>query len=148
MGLYVGKVFEQVKRPVVILDAELEHGDLGDDAPRFRTSKDTRPSRGNSSSKRVSIRSVQLLPWKGYFDLIALADEFIIYDECQYTKNDWRNRNQIKTSDGLSSSPFPWDTQAVPGQRDDEAEVANQRWRSDHWKSIFQNYDAPLFSAV
>ena len=37
------------------------------------------------------------IPWKGYFDMIASVDIFVVYDEVQYTKNDWRNRNLIKT---------------------------------------------------
>lgn len=45
----------------------------------------------------IAILQSNYNPWKGYFDLIALADIFVIYDEVQYTKNDWRNRNHIIT---------------------------------------------------
>lgn len=48
--------------------------------------------------KTVAILQSNYIPWKGYFDLIAAVDEFILYDDMQYTKNDWRNRNQIKTT--------------------------------------------------
>jgi len=50
--------------------------------------------------KRVAILQSNYIPWKGYFDIIGMVDEFIIYDEVQYTKNDWRNRNKIKTPTG------------------------------------------------
>ncbi len=40
------------------------------------------------------------LPWRGYFDLMAHCDVFVVYDSRQYTVNDWRNRNRIKTSNG------------------------------------------------
>ena len=44
---------------------------------------------------RVVVLQSNYLPWKGYFDLIQNADVFVYYDEVQYTKNDWRNRNRI-----------------------------------------------------
>ena len=50
--------------------------------------------------KKVAILQSNYIPWKGYFDLIAAVDEFIIFDEMQYTKRDWRNRNLIKTPNG------------------------------------------------
>ena len=46
--------------------------------------------------KKIAISQSNYIPWKGYFDLIAYVDEFVIYDEMQYTKDDWRNRNKIK----------------------------------------------------
>ena len=52
-------------------------------------------------NKIAAIVQSNYIPWKGYFDLINLADEFILYDDMQYTKRDWRNRNRIKTPNGL-----------------------------------------------
>ena len=52
-------------------------------------------------NKKVAILQSNYLPWKGYFDLISYVDEFIIYDDVQYTKNSWRNRNLIVTKNGL-----------------------------------------------
>ena len=46
--------------------------------------------------KKVAIIQSNYIPWKGYFDIINMVDEFIIFDEVQYTNNDWRNRNKIK----------------------------------------------------
>ena len=40
------------------------------------------------------------VPWRGYFDLIASVDEFVLLDDVQYTRRDWRNRNRIKTEQG------------------------------------------------
>lgn len=51
--------------------------------------------------KKVAILQSNYISWKGYFDMINMVDEFIIYDTEQYTKRDWRNRNLIKTRDGL-----------------------------------------------
>ena len=41
------------------------------------------------------------IPWKGFFDSLGAVDNFIVYDDMQYTKRDWRNRNLIKTPNGL-----------------------------------------------
>jgi len=49
---------------------------------------------------KVAIVQSNFLPWRGYFDLIRQSDLFIVYDDVQYTKNDWRNRNRIKTPRG------------------------------------------------
>ena len=51
--------------------------------------------------KKVAILQSNYIPWKGYFDLISYVDEFIIYDDMQFTTRDWRNRNKIKTPQGL-----------------------------------------------
>ena len=44
-------------------------------------------------SKRVLILQSNYIPWKGYFDCIHTCDEFVVYDDMQYTRGDWRNRN-------------------------------------------------------
>ena len=55
----------------------------------------------NESCKKVAIVQSNYIPWRGYFDLIASVDEFIFFsDDVQFTKRDWRNRNQIRTSTG------------------------------------------------
>lgn len=48
-------------------------------------------------AKRVAVLQSNYLPWKGYFDMIASVDQFVILDTVQFTKNDWRNRNRIRT---------------------------------------------------
>jgi len=96
--------------------------------------------------KTVAIVQSCYIPWKGYFDLIGLADEFIVYDDRQYTKNDWRNRNRIKTPQGLQWLTIPVAHSGRHGQRIDEAEASDDRWPSKHWKAIAQNYSrAPYF---
>jgi hypothetical protein len=59
------------------------------------------------TSKRVAILQSNYIPWKGYFDLIAAVDEFILYDDMQFTRRDWRNRNKIKTPNGLQWLTVP-----------------------------------------
>ena len=50
--------------------------------------------------KKVAIRQSNYIPWKGYFDSIAAVDVFVVFDDMQYTKREWRNRNRIKTVQG------------------------------------------------
>ncbi|MCK9398161.1 MAG: WbqC family protein, partial [Methylobacter sp.] len=57
--------------------------------------------------KKVAILQSNYIPWKGYFDMIAAVDEFILYDDMQYTRRDWRNRNQIKTPQGAQWLTVP-----------------------------------------
>ena len=57
--------------------------------------------------KKVAITQSNYIPWKGYFDLINMVDEFVLYDDVQFTKNDWRNRNIIKTNQGLRWLTIP-----------------------------------------
>ena len=51
---------------------------------------------------RIAIVQSNYIPWKGYFDLIRSVDEFVLFDDVQYTRRDWRNRNRIKTPQGLT----------------------------------------------
>lgn len=87
--------------------------------------------------KKVAILQSNYIPWKGYFDLIAAVDEFILYDDMQFTKNDWRNRNQIKTPNGVQ-----WLT--VPVGQDIRRRIRDvsltDGWQVKHWKTLEANY--------
>jgi len=48
------------------------------------------------AGKRIAIVQSNYVPWKGYFDLINMVDEFVLYDDVQYTRRSWRNRNRIR----------------------------------------------------
>ena len=50
--------------------------------------------------RKVAILQSNYIPWKGYFEMIAAVDEFILYDDMQYTRHDWRNFSQIKRPQG------------------------------------------------
>lgn len=47
------------------------------------------------------------IPWRGYFDLIRRADVFVFYDDVQYDKGGWRNRNRVKTPRGSAWLTIP-----------------------------------------
>ena len=57
--------------------------------------------------KRVAIVQSSYVPWKGFFDLIRAVDEFILLDDVQFTKRDWRSRNRIKTKEGSAWLTIP-----------------------------------------
>jgi len=98
------------------------------------------------SLKKVAILQSNYIPWKGYFDIIRAVDEFIIYDEAQYTKNDWRNRNKIKTPSGVQWITIPV-YQKTLDQRISETKVSNSKWAIKHWNTIQGNYaKAPYFA--
>lgn len=99
--------------------------------------------------KKVAILQSNYIPWKGYFDLIAAVDEFILYDDMQYTKRDWRNRNQIKTPQGLKWITVPVKVKGRYFQKINETEIDGDGWAQDHWRSIVANYKkAPYFEQV
>lgn len=87
--------------------------------------------------KKVSILQSNYIPWKGYFDLIAAVDEFILYDDMQYTKNDWRNRNQIKTPQGVQWITLPVGQNIRRRIRD---VILVDGWQEKHWKTLESNY--------
>jgi WbqC-like protein len=94
----------------------------------------------------VAIVQSSYIPWKGYFDMINLADEFVLLDEVQYTKRDWRNRNKIKTKDGELWLSVPVQVKGRYHQRIDETVIAEDGWADKHWRSISQAYaKAPYF---
>lgn len=90
--------------------------------------------------KRVAILQSNYLPWKGYFDLMAYVDEFIFYDEVQYTSRDWRNRNRIKTPHGLQwlTVPVKYDHLSRPSIA--SIEIDGEGWQALHWKTIERNH--------
>jgi len=95
--------------------------------------------------KVVAILQSNYIPWKGYFDIIGSVDEFIIYDDAQYTRSDWRNRNKIKTPAGPAWLTIPVRIKGRLGQRIRDTEVDGTEWAQLHWKSIRQNYGKAAF---
>lgn len=99
--------------------------------------------------KKVAILQSNYIPWKGYFDLIGAVDEFVLYDEMQYTRRDWRNRNQIKTPQGLKWLTVPVLVKGKYHQKISETEIDGVSWTANHWKALEQNYRrAPYFDEI
>lgn len=97
---------------------------------------------------RVCILQSNYLPWKGYFDLINSVDLFVFYDRVQYTKNDWRNRNQIMSKNGLHWLTIPIPAEAVKLEIQN-VEIKDHGWQEKHHKSICLSYQrAPFFGQL
>ena len=91
-------------------------------------------------TKKVAIVQSNYIPWKGYFDLINLVDEFILYDDMQYTRRDWRNRNVIKTSAGLKWLTIPVNVKGNFFQKIQDTTISDPGWAKKHWQSIVHSY--------
>jgi WbqC-like protein family len=91
-------------------------------------------------AQRVAILQSNYLPWKGYFDLIHDVDLFVFYDDVQYTKNDWRNRNKIKTPNGPMWLTVP--TGTALDRLVCDVRLNDAHWAQKHWKSLQQFYSA------
>jgi hypothetical protein len=90
--------------------------------------------------RTVAIVQSSYIPWKGYFDLINVADEFVFYDDRQYTRRDWRNRNRIKTAQGTTWLTIPVQVKGKYLQRIDKTVVDGRAWRERHLRSLRHTY--------
>jgi hypothetical protein len=90
--------------------------------------------------KKVAILQSNYIPWKGYFDLINSVDEFIVYDEMQYTVDDWRNRNKVKTKQGVQWISIPVSKKGRLNLKINEVKIADSRWSKKHWTTLSNTY--------
>jgi hypothetical protein len=95
--------------------------------------------------KKLAVLQSNYIPWKGYFDIIHDVDLFVFYDEVKYTKNDWRNRNIIKTNTGLK-----WIT--LPCGKNYNLSIDEVRfnkevnWQKEHYTLLEASYrDTPYY---
>ena len=97
-------------------------------------------------SKTVVILQSSYIPWKGYLDLMNAADSFVLFDEVQFTRRDWRNRNRIM----VDGRPL-WLTVPVESKGNFLGAVRDMRisdgdWARKHWLTIQRAYSkAPFF---
>lgn len=96
----------------------------------------------------VVILQPSYIPWRGYFDQIRRADLFIFYDDVQYDKHGWRNRNQIKTAQGKQWLTIPVHSKGVTeGIPIRQVEIDwSKPWAKNHLKAMtFAYAKAPYF---
>jgi hypothetical protein len=89
------------------------------------------------------------IPWRGFFNQVAKADLFIFYDDVQFDKHGWRNRNRIKTHQGPRWLTIPVHDHHAPQEHTliNQVEIDwRQPWNRKHWRTIQQEYGkAPFF---
>jgi len=90
--------------------------------------------------KKLAVVQSNYIPWKGYFDLINQADEFILFDDMQYTRRDWRNRNKIKSRQGPIWLTIPVEVKGKYLQKINETVISDSTWNRAHWKTVIHNY--------
>jgi hypothetical protein len=95
--------------------------------------------------KKVAILQSNYIPWIGYFDIINQVDDFVFYDDVQYTKNDWRNRNKIVLPQGEQWITIPVRVDNHK-QRINETVIAQKNWSRKHVRTLTQGYrKAPFY---
>lgn len=92
---------------------------------------------------KVAVIQSNYIPWKGYFDIIHDADVFVFYDDVQYTKNDWRNRNKIKTPGGLAWLTIPVGTDL--NRLICQVTLPDSGWQQAHWDKLATAYQTAPF---
>lgn len=99
--------------------------------------------------KSLAIMQPVYMPWLGYFEQIAVCDEFMFFDNVQYTRRDWRNRNKIRTLTG-------WQWLIIPVKREGLDTIINDakidygtNWQRKHMAAIKNNYSkSPYFEDI
>jgi len=92
---------------------------------------------------RCVILQPSYIPWRGYFHQIQKADLFVFYDDVQYDKNGWRNRNRVKGSGGSQWLTIPVLTKGSVVNHTPINQVPikwNEPWSKKHWATIRQLY--------
>src|ERR1035437_9913354 len=89
----------------------------------------------------LAVHQPQYLPWLGYFHKIANCDLFLFLDDVQYKKREFQNRNRIKTPSGDLWLTIPVITKGHFTQNIKDVQInKEEKWESQHWDSIVQNY--------
>ena len=90
----------------------------------------------NQAPRKVAVIQSNYVPWVGYFAVMASVDVFVVYECVQYTKNDWRNRNQIEAPDGRRTWLSIPIRQLSVKQTFMETTVSRHDWATSHFKTL------------
>ena len=89
---------------------------------------------------KVIITQSNYIPWKGFFDSMNQVDKIVLYDDMQFTKRDWRNRNLIKTPKGLKWLTIPVEVKGKFHQKINETLISDKSWNIKHLNVLKENY--------
>src|SRR5262245_41582010 len=99
-----------------------------------------RPKANSEMVKTLAIVQSNYIPWKGYFDLINFSNEFVLFDDVQFTRRDWRNRNKIKTARGVQWLTIPVAVTGKYHQSIRDTLISDPDWGRKHWNSLVHSY--------
>jgi hypothetical protein len=101
-------------------------------------------------TRTVVVEQPNYIPWAGYFDLMRQSDVWVWYDDVQYTKRDWRNRNRIAGGTNVEWLTIPVKTKGRFAQRICDVEIDYQQpWARRHMETLRRCYAAaPFFASV
>jgi len=92
----------------------------------------------------IAILQPSYLPWIGFFEQVDRVDDFVYYDDVQYTKNDWRNRNKIKDQNGTMWLSVP--VKFHLGDLIKDVLIDNSKpWKRKHINALKSNYSKSLY---
>ena len=96
---------------------------------------------------RVTILQPSYLPWLGFFEQMSRSDKFVLLDDVQYTRRDWRNRNRVRVNEGWAWLTVPVLQKNKFSQNLLETRIDNSvPWRKKHLQTLRQHYSkAPYF---
>jgi hypothetical protein len=101
----------------------------------------------DSMAKRLAIIQSCYIPWRGFFDFVRRVDEYVIFDDVQFAKRHWHNRNKIKTGQGTCWLTIPVESKGKFEQKINQTRIA-EPWAQTHWRSISHAYaKAPFFKS-
>jgi hypothetical protein len=95
--------------------------------------------------KKIAISQSNYIPWKGYFDLINSVDDFVFFDEVQFTRRDWRNRNKIIINNLVKWITIPIKNKGNYKEKINKVIVNDTNWKTKHMKIFKQAYRKSKF---
>ncbi len=98
----------------------------------------------------VAIHQPNYLPYIGFFEKMRQSDIFVIYDDAQFSKEDFHHRNKIRIFNGWKWLTVPVDQKHIPINEIKIKKEFNRKglkWNDMHFRILRDNYkDAPYFS--
>jgi hypothetical protein len=97
---------------------------------------------------RCAIVQPSYIPWRGYFDIIRRVDLFVFYDDVQYDRRGWRNRNIVKSPQGPLWLTIPVKARNNQVERTpiNAIEIDGDAWAARHLRTLHHLYArAPHF---
>jgi hypothetical protein len=89
----------------------------------------------------IAIMQPTYLPWLGYFELMARSEHFVLFDDVQFVRKSWQQRNRIKSPAGELLLAVPVKTSGARFQNINEVLIDNtQTWAKKHLRSVEFNY--------